>query len=90
MIFAHAPIILPGVLKLQISIFNRSLYFWFALLQISLVIRILGSVLPSTDLKIIGGITNGIAILGFLVNTAILVRLRQAGNNSQKDNTLGN
>lgn len=72
MIFAHAPIILPGVLKLQISIFNRSLYFWFALIQVSLIIRILGSVLPSTDLKIIGGFTNGIAILGFLINIAIL------------------
>ena len=80
MIFAHAPIILPGVLKLQISIFNRSLYFWFVLLQVSLVIRILGSVLPSTDLKMIGGITNGMAILGFLLNIAILTIIGKKRN----------
>jgi hypothetical protein len=77
MIFAHAPIILPGVLKLQINIFNRSLYFWFVLLQVSLIIRILGSVVTSTDFKMIGGITNGIAILGFILNIAILAIIRK-------------
>lgn len=77
MIFAHAPIILPGVLKLQISIFTRLLYFWFALLQVSLIIRILGSILPSTDLKLIGGITNGIAILGFILNIVITALIRK-------------
>lgn len=73
MIFAHAPIILPGVLKLQINIFNRILYFWFILLQISLLMRIISSVFVSTDLKLFSGLINGAAILGFLVSILILV-----------------
>lgn len=75
MIFAHAPIILPGVLKLQINIFNRSLYFWFILLQASLLIRILSPFAASTHLKLTGGLINGIAIIGFLVNIIILVKI---------------
>ena len=74
MIFAHAPIILPGVLKLQINVFNRFLYLWFFLLQISLLMRILNPFILSSDLKLISGLLNGIAILGFLVNMAVLVK----------------
>ncbi len=73
MIFAHAPIILPGVLKLQINIFNRVLYFWFILLQMSLLMRIISPLFISTDLKLFGGLINGFAILGFLVSILILV-----------------
>ncbi len=74
MIFAHAPIILPGVLKLQINVFNRFLYLWFFLLQISLLMRILNPFILSAELKLISGLLNGIAILGFLVNMAVLVK----------------
>lgn len=77
MIFAHAPIILPGVLKLQINIFSRWLYAWFVLLQLSLMARILSSLLISPELKTWGGIFNGIAILGFLLNSALLVISRK-------------
>lgn len=77
MIFAHAPIILPGVLKLQISIFSRWLYIWFVLLELSLIARIVGPLLVFPDLKIWGGIFNGIAILGFLLNSLMLVIIRK-------------
>lgn len=74
MIFAHAPIILPGVLKITINPFNRSLYIWFILLQLSLALRIVGSLSNSTILKLHGGILNALAILGFFISMAILVR----------------
>jgi len=73
MIFAHAPIILPGVLKLQSNPFNRSLYIWFILLQLSLVLRILSVFTGIIAFKHSGGLINGIAILGFFVNTGYLM-----------------
>jgi len=73
MIFAHAPIILPGVMKLNGNPFNKSLYIWFYLLQISLLIRIISFFSGTTDLKLWGGFFNGIAILGFFITMMILV-----------------
>jgi hypothetical protein len=75
MIFAHAPIILPGVLRLQINPFHKILYIWFILLQLSLATRILSIIFKFTGFKLIGGLTNGIAILGFFITMAILVKL---------------
>ena len=75
MIFAHAPIILPGVLRLTINPFNKSLYIWFVLLQLSLLLRISDVFSGITSLKLSAGIINGIAILGFFVNMAIIVFL---------------
>jgi hypothetical protein len=83
MIFAHAPIILPGVLKLQINIFNRILYLWFILLQISLLLRIFNPFILSADLKLISGLLNGIAILGFLVNMVVLVIIAKKKSTSE-------
>ena len=75
MIFAHAPIILPGVLRLTINPFNKSLYSWFILLQLSLLLRISDVFIGITALKLFAGITNGIAILGFFINMVIIVLL---------------
>lgn len=72
MIFAHAPIILPGVLGLPIKPFNKYLYFWFYLLQISLIMRMTCIITADLNLKQIGGLLNGIAILGFFVNIIYL------------------
>lgn len=77
MIFAHAPIILPGVLKLQINLFSKSLYIWFFMLQISLLSRIAGSLLVIPDIKVWAGLFNGITILGFLLNMLYLVISRR-------------
>jgi hypothetical protein len=73
MIFAHAPIILPGVLRLQVNIFNRSLYIWFILLQLSLIMRIASVFNPTVFSKQAGGLINGIAIFGFILNTIFLL-----------------
>lgn len=73
MIFAHAPIILPGVLRLQFSLFSRVLYLWFILLQLSLIMRIASVFNPILFSKQTGGLLNGIAIFGFILNVIFLL-----------------
>ncbi|MCC6865633.1 MAG: hypothetical protein IT280_05675 [Ignavibacteria bacterium] len=68
MIFAHAPVILPAVLKFKLSPFGKSLYVWYAILNISLIMRILAVFPAATPYKDWAGMINGIAILGFFVN----------------------
>jgi hypothetical protein len=46
-IFSHAPIILPAVLKKPIKIYRPVLYIWFGLLQAALLLRIAGAVLEN-------------------------------------------
>jgi len=73
MIFAHAPIILPGILGTSAKPYHGSLYLWFIMLQVSLVMRL--SVLFSNDVfvKQLGGMISGIVIIGFIVNMEMLV-----------------
>jgi len=78
MIFAHAPIILPGVLKLEVSPFHKVLYLWFGLLQVSLILRILSAFTLDTAIKHMGGMLNGIAIFGFIINMLILVKVKKS------------
>ncbi len=73
MIFAHAPIIFPGVAGLVIRPFHWTLFIWAILLQISLAIRIVGDVLIHPQCRAIGGMLNAIVILLFFVNLAILI-----------------
>lgn len=72
MIFAHAPVILPAVLKLKISPFGRSLYFWYVLLNLSLLFRVLAFIPQAAKYKHWAAMINGIAILGFFVNMIML------------------
>jgi hypothetical protein len=81
MIFAHAPVILPGVLGLAIKPFGKSLYIWFILLQISLIVRITGAFTLDTFSKRHGALINAVAILGFLINMLFLfIREKQKYN----------
>ena len=65
MIFAHGPIILPGVLGLSVKPFHRALYAPLFLLLFSLLVRI------SADLNIIS--INFQLLSGFLSVTSILL-----------------
>ncbi|KXK41100.1 MAG: hypothetical protein UZ05_CHB002003178 [Chlorobi bacterium OLB5] len=75
MIFAHAPVILPAVLKLNISPFGRTLYIWYAFLNLTLIFRVLTFIPAIAAYKQWAGMLNGIAILGFFANMIILARL---------------
>lgn len=75
MIFGHAPIIVPAVLGVQIP-YTPLFYLHLGLLHLSLVLRVAGDLLPSFALRRWGGLLNEVAIVLFLVVTAV-VAVRQ-------------
>lgn len=81
MIFAHAPVILPAVLKLSIKPFGKTLYIWYVFLNLSLVFRILCVIPEFAPLKAWAGMLNGLAILGFFANMIVLVKLSKMKTN---------
>lgn len=82
MVFGHAPIILPAVLRVPLAFRPR---FWahFALLEASLALRVGADAAGWFDGRKLGALLNAAAILLFLVSTALAiaqaVRARQAG-----------
>lgn len=71
MVFAHAPVIFPAVLRIPVP-FRPRYYAHLALLHLSLVIRIVGGdLLENESLWQLGGILNELAILLFLASTAV-------------------
>lgn len=82
MIFSHAPIILPAVLKLPVKLFRPWLYYLFVLLQATLLLRLAADVAQSAWLRKWGGIGNGWAILIFFASVACIVKaeLKQRGS----------
>lgn len=73
MIFAHGPMILPGVLGFVIKPFHKVLYLPAIILEGSLILRIAGDILSLADWRRWGGMLNGIAILLYFVLMAILI-----------------
>lgn len=63
MIWAHAPIILPMVFKLQINIFHPILWLGWIIFQVSLVGRIASAWLGDATWRMFFGVANGWAIL---------------------------
>lgn len=79
MVFGHAPVILPGVLRLHVS-FRRAFYAHLGLLHGSLLLRVGGGLAGHGALVRWGGLLNAVAVLAFLVNTgAAVVRTGAAG-----------
>lgn len=73
MVFAHAPVIVPAVLRVPLP-FHRVFYAHLGLLHFSLALRLLGGDLAgNTRLWQWGGILNEAAILLFLIITASAV-----------------
>ena len=84
MVFAHAPVIVPAVLRVQLP-FRRGFYGHLALLHLSLALRVIGGDLAgNTVLWQWGGIAGEAAILLFLAATAhgVLSTRRQAPRRS--------
>ena len=65
MIFGHAPVIVPGVLRLPFA-YSPALYLPLALLHLSLLVRLIGDALHDAIWRMWGGLFNEIAILAFL------------------------
>jgi len=73
MIFAHAPIIFPGVAGLNLKPYHPSLFIWGILLQISIALRVASGVLLMPQLRSQSGMFNAIIILLFFINLVVLI-----------------
>lgn len=71
MIFSHAPIILPAILKRRLQVYHPFLYVLFGLLQLSLLARVVADVMGIVELRKWAGMLNGAAILLFLLTVGI-------------------
>jgi hypothetical protein len=79
MVFGHAPIIFPAVLRVAVP-YHWTFYLPLALLQISLALRLAGDALGDFALVRAGGMGNALALAAFIANTVGAVirgRLRQ-------------
>jgi hypothetical protein len=73
MILAHAPIIFPSLLGLNVKPYHPILYGWVGLLQTSVLLRITGDLSQHFTLRQWGGLLNGLAFMGYLVTIAFLI-----------------
>jgi hypothetical protein len=81
MIFAHAPIIFPAILKLPVR-YSPVNYLPLVLLHLSLLLRVAGDLLFHPQLRAWGGLLNGVTILAFLIIMVwSIVRSLTAGRN---------
>lgn len=72
MIFAHGPIILPGVLGISLKPYHRILYAWLTLLHLSWLTRIAGDILLELQWRNLSGIMTTAAILGYFATIATI------------------
>lgn len=79
MIFAHGPIILPGILGISVKPFSRQLYGWLFLLHSSWLIRLAADVHIDFEWRRISGIVATVAIFGYFITIAIVTARRIAG-----------
>jgi hypothetical protein len=69
MIFGHAPIIFPAVLGVRVA-YRPAFYGHLGLLHASLLLRVVGDLVPWPEARAWGGLLNGVAIVAFLASTA--------------------
>jgi hypothetical protein len=80
MIFAHALIILPALLKITLP-FHRGFYLPPILLHLSLIMRIAGDLLMQQTLRQWGGLLNAVSILLFFFIVIITVIQNKVNSN---------
>ena len=71
MVFGHAPVILPAVLRVSIP-YSASLYGPLVLLHATLALRVAGDLAAQPTLRLIGAAGNALAIALFIVTAAAL------------------
>lgn len=79
MVFGHAPIILPAVLRVNLP-YHPSFYARLALLHASLLVRLGGDAFGSFDSLRSGGMLHALALLGFIGNSGFAVWRGNAGS----------
>ncbi len=73
MIFAHGPIILPGVLGITSKPFHPVLYGWLFLVQGSLLMRLIADSFFNIGWRKLSGILSGSGILLYFITLVVLV-----------------
>ncbi len=68
MIFGHAPLILPSVMRIRLP-YHWSLYLPLLTLHFSLVLRLGGDALTLPQLRSVGGLLNALALALFILGT---------------------
>ncbi len=86
MIFAHAPIILPGVAGLPIRPFHQSFYFWAILLQLSVAGRLVGDLIPFNELRRFSGLAGSIVIPLYIITLVFITRHQYSKTRTKKAN----
>ena len=72
MVFGHAPVILPAVLRVAVP-YAPWLYLPLVLLHATLALRVAGTVLDAPSLYAAGAAGNAVALAAFILPTATLV-----------------
>ena len=72
MVFGHAPIIFPAVLRVAVP-YHPTFYVPLALLHASLALRIAGDATTQFDWTRVGGLLNALALAAFIASTASAV-----------------
>ena len=72
MVFGHAAIIFPAVLRVKVP-YAPVFYLPLALLHASVALRLAGDATGSTDVLRSGGIANGVALAAFIVTMVVAV-----------------
>lgn len=73
MIFAHAPIILPGVLGRTGVLFHPALYVWSLLSSLALALRLVGDSLAWPGMRSGSGLMQTVALVGFFLTVAAVL-----------------
>jgi hypothetical protein len=79
MIFAHGPIILPGVLGLSVKPYHPILFIWLALLHTSWITRAISDITLDMQLRKYSGLISAIAIIGYFLSLAVITIRSQRG-----------
>jgi hypothetical protein len=80
MVFGHAPVIFPAVLRVAVP-YHPVFYAPLALLHLSLIVRLAGNLAGSAEWRSAGGLLNAAALAFFLLNTIAAVIRGRFGKN---------
>jgi hypothetical protein len=72
MIFAHGPIILPGVLGLSVKPYHPIFFIWLALLHGSWITRAIADITLDMQWRKYSGLISTIAIIGYFLSLAVV------------------
>jgi hypothetical protein len=72
MIFAHGPMILPGVMGISATPFSKVFYVWLAVLQLSWLLRIFADASIAMELRKLSGLISAVSILGYFITLAVV------------------